>query len=90
MDTQVLLACLSNLSVRNEYCQTVVEAGVLASLLTLLVDPDQHKEIVRESLNLLKTLSGNDNVKKDIAASKGIPIIINIMEKNLVNLFLFV
>ena len=76
---KLLLSCLSSLSVRNEYCEQVVkEHDILKSILDLLLEPTkQPKGVVMESLRLLKTLAGNDNVKKDIATSQGIPIINN-------------
>ena len=42
------------------------------------MDSNKHnKGIVTESLKLLKTLAGNDNVKKEIGESNGIHIIIS-------------
>ena len=61
----LFLSCLSSLSVRNEYCQQASEKNGLTILFELLVDPDQKPQIVKESLLLLKTLAGNDNVKND-------------------------
>ena len=81
------LSCLSSLSVRNEYCQLVSEKNGLTILFELLVDPDQKPQIIKESLILLKTVAGNDNVKNDIRASKGIGIIVDAILKNLVRYF---
>ncbi len=70
---------------RNEYCQTVaIEEEGLKSLLSLLLNPDQSKAVVRESLRLIKTLAGNDNVKKEIQSSGGISVVINSVTKNMV------
>lgn len=44
----------------------------------------QRFEIVKECLKLLKVLAGNDNVKRDIAASQGIVTMINSVNKHLV------
>ena len=76
---KLLLSCLSSLTVRNEYCQAVVkEHDGLKCMLDLLMDSNKHnKGIVTESLKLLKTLAGNDNVKKEIGESNGIHIIIS-------------
>ena len=79
------LSCLSSLTVRNEYCQAVVDDGGLKCMLDLLVNPDQNKNVVKEALRLIKTLAGNDNVKKDIQNSQGISIIINAMTKHIVS-----
>ena len=47
-------------------------------ILDLLIDSNKHnKGIVTEALKLLKTLAGNDNVKKEIGESNGIHIIIS-------------
>ena len=43
--------------------------------------------MVKESLNVLKVLAGNDNVKRDIAASQGIETIINSVNKHMVSIF---
>lgn len=48
----------------------------------------QKREVVKECLNLLKVLAGNDNVKRDIAASNGIETIINAISKHVVCLYL--
>lgn len=42
-DTVLLMSCLSNLCVRNEYCQAVVDNAGLTTIFTLLIDPDQVK-----------------------------------------------
>ncbi len=44
----------------------------------------QKSEVVKECLKLLKVLAGNDNVKRDIAATQGIVTIINSVNKHLV------
>ena len=62
-------------------------------MLDLLMDSNKHnKGIVTESLKLLKTLAGNDNVKKEIGESNGIHIIISAINNYVVrkNRFEFV
>lgn len=83
-----LLSCLSSLTVRNEYCQAVVEEhDGLKCILDLLLDSNkQNKGIVSESLKLLKTLAGNDNVKRQIGESNGIYIIISAISNYLVRI----
>ena len=85
---KLLLSCLRSLSVRNEYCQVVVkDHDGLRCILDLLVDSiKQTKGVVAEALNLLKTLAGNDNVKKEIAESNGIYIIISAMNNHMVRI----
>jgi len=75
---------MSSLCVRNEYCQFVVEGGALPTVFKLLLNPDQKKEIVKESLKLIKVLAGNDNVKRDVSNSGGIVTIINSVNKHMV------
>ena len=87
---KLLLSCLSSLSVRNEYCQSVVkEHDGLKCILDILVDANKHtKGVVTESLRLLKTLAGNDDVKREIGESNGIYIVIDAINKNIVRIYL--
>ena len=82
-DLALLLSCLSSLTVRNEYCQLVADRGLL-QLFDLLADPEQNRAILKEVLNLMKTLAGNDNVKKDINLTKKMPVIVSTISANLV------
>ena len=84
---KLLLSCLSSLTVRNEYCQAVAkEHDGLKYILDLLVDSNkQNKGVVTESLKLLKTLAGNDNVKREIGESNGIYIIVTAINNYLVS-----
>ena len=84
----MFLSCLSSLSVRNEYCQQASDKNGLKLVLELLVDPDQNPKIVKESLLLLSTLAGNDNVKNDIRAIGCIGIIVDAVLKNIVSIFI--
>ena len=88
---KLLLSCLSSLSVRNEYCEAVVkEHDGLKCILDLLVNSNhQNKGIVTESLKLLKTLAGNDNVKKEIGESNGIYLIVNAINNHLVRIKIY-
>jgi hypothetical protein len=85
-DLCLLLSCLSSLCVRNEYCQFIIDSGALPTIFKLLMNPDQKKETVKECLKLLKVLSGNDNVKKEVAASGGIVTIINAVFTHMVSI----
>ena len=49
------------------------------------MDPDQSKDVIRDSLKLVKTLAGNDNVKRDVAESNGIPIVVKAMAAHIGN-----
>ena len=53
------------------------------------MDANKHtKGVVTESLRLLKTLAGNDDVKREIGESNGIYIIIDAINKNIVRIYL--
>ncbi|CAB4056631.1 unnamed protein product [Lepeophtheirus salmonis] len=80
-DISLLLCCLSSLSVRNEYCKKVADDGGLNIILKVLVDPDQDKNVIKESLKLVETLAENDDVKRDIGKTEGIPFIVNSISK---------
>lgn len=65
-----ILLTISTLLVRNEYCQTVADAGGVSCILNAFIHEFQNQndniKVVRESLKVLKALSGNDNVKLEI------------------------
>ena len=53
------------------------------------MDANKHtKGVVTESLRLLKTLAGNDDVKREIGESNGIYIVIDAINKNIVRIYL--
>lgn len=79
----LLLSVLGSLTVRNEYCQAVVDQGMLKAILDLLSKEGQDRSIIKESLKLLKVLAGNDNVKNEIAALNGFAPVINSILNNL-------
>jgi len=60
------LSTLSSLTVRNEYCQQVADDGGLEMAVSILSNEGQAKPVITETLKLLKTLAGNDNVKNSI------------------------
>ena len=78
------LSVLSSLAVRNEYCQAVVDQGMLKAILDLLSKEGQDRNIIKESLKLLKVLAGNDNVKQEIASLNGFAPVLNSILNNLV------
>ena len=79
-----ILSTLSSITVRNEYCQQVSDDGGLKMLIQILTNPDVPKSVIFDTLKLFKTLAGNDNVKRDIASSGGIPLIVASMTKHMV------
>jgi len=78
----LLLSCLSSLTVRNEYCQLVSDIG-LQQVFHLLLQPEQNNNVLKEVLSVLKTLAGNDNVKKDICISQKLPAVIATLSSHL-------
>ena len=83
-DQTLLLSVLGSLTVRNEYCQAVVDQGMLKAILDLLAKEGQDRNIIKESLKLLKVLAGNDNVKQEIASLNGFAPVLNSILNNLV------
>uniref|UniRef100_A0A8C4SUW2 Armadillo repeat containing 6 n=1 Tax=Erpetoichthys calabaricus TaxID=27687 RepID=A0A8C4SUW2_ERPCA len=71
-----LCATLSRLAVRNEYCQDIVDLGGLNLMLNLLAGSLDNQELVKQVLNALRAIAGNDDVKDAISASGGIQITI--------------
>jgi len=85
-DLEVLslcLAALANLSLRNEYCQEVVDEGGLQFLHDILVKYNEEVELVTRSLILIKVLAGNDKVKSDVAKCGGIPLMVAAINKHM-------
>ena len=86
-DPSLFLSCLSSLTVRNEYCQSVAENGGLDCLFDLLSDSEQSAQVLKEVLLLLKTLAGNDNLKREIRDSQKIGVIVSIISNNVVSMY---
>lgn len=79
----VCLAALASLSVRNEYCQEVVDKGGLQFLHDILVKHTEEAELVTRSLTLIKVLAGNDKVKDDVGKYGGIPLVVAAINKHI-------
>jgi len=77
------LSTLSSLTVRNEYCQQVADDGGLELATTLLSDEGQTKPVIVETLKLLKTLAGNDNVKNDVRTANVYPLLVAAMSRHM-------
>ena len=60
--SSICLAALASLSVRNEYCQEVMDNGGLQFLHGILVKYTEEVELVTRTLTLLKVLTANDKV----------------------------
>lgn len=65
-----ILLTISSLLVRNEYCQTVADAGGVSCILKALSfeyeNQTENIKVARESMKVLKSLAGNDTVKIEI------------------------
>lgn len=70
-----LMLTIASLTVRNEFCQTIADAGGLTLIMDAMVDFQDSIKVIRESLKLLKALSGNDAVKVEIIKRGAAPII---------------
>lgn len=77
------LAALAALSVRNEYCQEVVDKGGLQFIHDILVKHTEEAELITRTLTLIKVLAGNDKVKDEVGKSGGIPLIVVAINKHI-------
>ena len=70
-----LLPTLSRLAVRNEFCQKIVELGGLEFVMDVLAKYYEDKELVESSFFLIKSLAGNDDVKREVSKGNAVPLI---------------
>jgi len=77
-----LFLTLSRLSVRNEFCQEIMDLGALEMLLDALQKNETHQMITKHVLGLIKTIAGNDDVKIAVAKRGGIELILAAMSKH--------
>ena len=70
-----LFLTIASLTVRNEFCLVVEEAGGLKFIMDVMVEYPSSIKIQRESLKLLKALAGNDAVKSKIIQNGAAPLI---------------
>lgn len=70
-----LMLTIASLTVRNEFCQTIAEAGGLTLIMDAMVEFHDSVRVVRETFKLLKALAGNDTVKADIIKNGAASII---------------
>ncbi|XP_046434464.1 armadillo repeat-containing protein 6 homolog [Neodiprion fabricii] len=76
-----LMLTLASLIVRNEFCQTVHDAGGLKFILDVMVDFPDAEKLNRQALKLLKALAGNDDIKAQIVTSGGVPLIVSAINR---------
>lgn len=61
-----LMLTIAAITVRNEFCQTIADAGGVTLIMDAMVEFPDSARVVRESFKLLKALAGNDAVKAEI------------------------
>ncbi|XP_055059745.2 armadillo repeat-containing protein 6 [Misgurnus anguillicaudatus] len=80
-----LCATLSRLTVRNEFCQDIVDLGGLQFMITLLADSLDCQELVKQVLSALKGIAGNDDVKDAVVNAGGAELIVMAMNRHMSN-----
>ncbi|XP_058834960.1 armadillo repeat-containing protein 6 homolog [Topomyia yanbarensis] len=70
-----LLLTIATLTVRNELCQVVEDAGGLQFIMDAMVEFPESVKLLREACKLLKALAGNDTVKLHIVQNGAAPLI---------------
>ena len=70
-----LMLTIASLTVRNEFCQVIADAGGLTLIMDAMVEFQDTIKVIRESLKLIKALAGNDAVKSEIIKRGAAPII---------------
>uniref|UniRef100_A0A8C9UF40 Armadillo repeat containing 6 n=1 Tax=Serinus canaria TaxID=9135 RepID=A0A8C9UF40_SERCA len=87
-----LCATLSRLSVRNEFCQEIVDLGGLNFMVTLLADCMEHpllfphgQDVVKQVLSAIRAVAGNDDVKDAIVDAGATELIVLAISHHLGN-----
>ncbi|CRK96437.1 CLUMA_CG009853, isoform A, partial [Clunio marinus] len=70
-----LMLTIASLTVRNEFCEMIADAGGITLIMDAMVEFQDSIKVIRESFKLLKALAGNDKVKADIIKCGIAPII---------------
>ncbi|KAL4227854.1 Armadillo repeat-containing protein 6 [Mactra antiquata] len=77
-----LFSTLSKLVVRDEFCKEVKDLGGLDLILKSFQENITKKSIVKQALELLKALAGNDEIKQVIVKSGGVQSILAAMTQH--------
>lgn len=79
-----LFLTLSRLAVRNEFCQEIMDLGGLDLMLRILITncSSNDKGITKHVLGLIKTIAGNDDVKRAVAKAQGLELILAAMTRH--------
>ncbi|XP_030365135.1 armadillo repeat-containing protein 6 [Strigops habroptila] len=80
-----LCATLSRLSVRNEFCQEIVDLGGLNFMVSLLADCIDHPDVVKQVLSAIRAVAGNDDVKDAIVSAGATDLIVLAISHHLAN-----
>ncbi|XP_010009648.1 PREDICTED: armadillo repeat-containing protein 6 isoform X1 [Nestor notabilis] len=88
-----LCATLSRLSVRNEFCQEIVDLGGLNFMVSLLADCIDHpvsnrswtQDVVKQVLSAIRAVAGNDDVKDAIVSAGATDLIVLAISHHLAN-----
>ncbi|NXA55748.1 ARMC6 protein, partial [Nothocercus julius] len=80
-----LCATLSRLSVRNEFCQEIVDLGGLNFMVSLLADCIDHPDVVKQVLSAIRAVAGNDDVKDAVVNAGGTDLIVLAISHHLAN-----
>lgn len=77
-----LFSTLGKLVVRNEFCKQVMDLGGLQLILSSFQTNLAHKGIVRQALDVLTALAGNDEIKIAIVKEGGIELVLSGMTQH--------
>ncbi|XP_062261099.1 armadillo repeat-containing protein 6 isoform X2 [Platichthys flesus] len=80
-----ICSTLSRLAVRNEFCQDICDMGGLKFMMTLLADSYETAELVRQVMNAIKAVAGNDDVKDAVVNAGGVQLIVIAMNRHISN-----
>ncbi|XP_071455576.1 armadillo repeat-containing protein 6 homolog [Hetaerina americana] len=77
-----IISTMTCLAVRNEFCLAVHNAGGLQLVLDILVSFPENDKLARQSMKLLKSLAGNDDLKKYIGDAGVLPVVASSMTRH--------
>ncbi|KAJ6635179.1 Armadillo repeat-containing protein 6 like [Pseudolycoriella hygida] len=77
-----LILTIAALTVRNEFCVTVEDAGGLDFIIDAMKTFPDNVKLIRESLKLFRALAGNDKVKTSIIQHGAAPIINDVLNRH--------
>ncbi|XP_020283770.1 armadillo repeat-containing protein 6 homolog [Pseudomyrmex gracilis] len=78
-----LMITLAALTVRNDFCEKVADAGGLDCIVVVLRDHSQSQKVYWQALKLLRTLARNDCVKNRIVNCGCAPLIVSVITRHM-------